>query len=399
MKRRTLLPLLAVLCPLTLVAGIYLGSHPRLLPAPVRDSLVGGSEAQLFQEAVDEIASDYYRPVDRRDLVNRALESAVASLKDRFSQYFTPATYAEFQQTTSGEFVGVGVSVQASERLRRGLRILKVYGESPARRAGLRAGDLITEVDGRPTAGSTTEEVTSRIKGPEGTSVRLTLRSGGKVRTERVERARVSLPIVQSRMERAGGQKVAYVSLASFTSGAHGTLGQAVRDRIEQGARSVVLDLRDNGGGLLNEAVLVSSIFVPEGTIVTTKGRAKPRRVYTATGDAIPGNIPVVVLVNGSSASASEIVAGALQDRDRAQIVGTKTFGKGVFQEVKQLSNGGALDITVGEYYTPKGRNLGGGGVKQGAGIKPDIAAKDDPKTRRDEALDRALAAVTASAS
>ena len=158
-----------------------------------------------------------------------------------------------------------------------------------------------------------------------------------------------------------------------------------------------MLDLRDNGGGLLNEAVLISSIFIPEGKIVTTRGRAKPEQVYTATGNAIDPKIPVVVLVNGNSASASEIVSGALQDRGRAEVVGTKTFGKGVFQEVKQLSNGGALDITVGEYFTPSGRNLGGGGVRRGAGIKPDVEARDDPATRPDEALDRALHVVASS--
>ena len=132
-----------------------------------------------------------------------------------------------------------------------------------------------------------------------------------------------------------------------------------------------MLDLRDNGGGLLNEAVLVSSIFIGEGTIVSTKGRARPRRVFEATGDPIDADIPVVVLVNRQSASASEIVTGALQDRERAEVVGTRTFGKGVFQEVRRLSNGGALDITVGEYFTPDGRNLGGGGRQAGRRHRP----------------------------
>ena len=152
-----------------------------------------------------------------------------------------------------------------------------------------------------------------------------------------------------------------------------------------------MLDLRDNGGGLLNEAVLISSIFIPEGKIVTTKGRSRPEHVFEATGGAISTKIPVVVLVNGESASASEIVTGALQDRDRANVVGTRTFGKGVFQEIEQLSNGGALDITVGEYFLPSGRNLGGGGPKKGAGITPDVKAQDDDKTKRDEALDVAV--------
>ena len=148
-----------------------------------------------------------------------------------------------------------------------------------------------------------------------------------------------------------------------------------------------MLDLRDNGGGLLNEAVQVSSIFIPDGRIVSTKGRARPERVYDATGGAIDTDIPVVVLVNNRSASASEIVTGALQDRKRATVVGTRTFGKGVFQEIEPLSNGGALDITVGEYFLPSGRNLGGGGVSRGSGVKPDVYAKDNPKTPKDEAL------------
>ena len=155
-------------------------------------------------------------------------------------------------------------------------------------------------------------------------------------------------------MRERGGRKIAHVRLSGFTSGAHGEVRKAVDELLDKGAEGVVLDLRNNGGGLLNEAVLISSIFIPDGTIVSTDGRTRPKRVFEATGDAIDAKIPVVVLVNGESASASEIVTGALQDRDRAEVVGTRTFGKGVFQEVRQLSNGGALDITVGEYFTPE---------------------------------------------
>jgi carboxyl-terminal processing protease len=196
-------------------------------------------------------------------------------------------------------------------------------------------------------------------------------------------------------MRKQGDMQIAHVRLSGFTSGAHGDVRKAVDGLLGKGADGVVLDLRDNGGGLLNEAVLVSSIFVGDGTIVSTRGRNRPRRVFEATGDPIDVDVPVVVLVNGQSASASEIVAGALQDRERAEVVGTRTFGKGVFQEVRRLSNGGALDITVGEYFTPKGRNLGGGGVKKGAGIEPEIEARDDAATEnRDEALDVALETV-----
>ena len=332
---------------------------------------------------------DYYRKVDRKQLVDKALGSAVESLNDRFSTYFDPKAYKSFEEATEGAFEGVGMNV---EEVPRGLRILTVFKGSPAAKGGLEPGDEIVAVNGNPLKGSSSEEATTRIKGRAGTKVTLTVVSGkDKPRDVKLERAKVDVPVVESKMIRKDGRKVAYVKLASFTSGAHGEVGKAVRNLIGKGAKAVVLDLRDNGGGLLNEAVLISSLFIPEGKIVTTKGRSRPEHVFEATGSSISTKIPVAVLVNGESASASEIVTGALQDRDRATVVGTRTFGKGVFQEIKELSNGGALDITVGEYFTPKGRNLGGGGPKKGAGITPDVKAQDNDKTKRDEALDVAV--------
>ena len=193
------------------------------------------------------------------------------------------------------------------------------------------------------------------------------------------------------------GRKIAVVGLSSFTEGAHGEVSRAIARQRAAGAQAILLDLRDNGGGLLSEAVLVSSLFIPEGTIVSTRGRSRPRQVFSASGPSIPRRVPVLVLVNDASASASEIVAGALQDRRRARVAGVRTFGKGVFQEVHELPNGGALDLTVGEYYLPSGRNLGGGGVRKGSGVRPDLPARDNPATARDEALDVALGALAAS--
>jgi carboxyl-terminal processing protease len=392
-RRRSYTPLLAVLLPIVLIAGIWLGGHPANLPGFVRDAFVGDSEGQLYDEALDTIAENYYREVDKDDLVDKSLDAGVKSLDDRFSAYFDPKAYKEFQEATDGAFEGVGMNVAEVER---GLRVLTVFENSPAERGGIRPGDVITAVDGQSLEGKTSEQATTLIKGPAGTEVTLTVVSGkAEPRDVRLERARVDVPVVESEMEESGGRKIAHVRLAGFTSGAHGEVREAVDDLLDKGAEGVVLDLRNNGGGLLNEAVQVSSIFIPDGTIVSTDGRTRPKRVFDATGDAIDAKIPVVVLVNRESASASEIVTGALQDRDRAEVVGTRTFGKGVFQEVRQLSNGGALDITVGEYFTPSGRNLGGGGVKQGAGIEPDVKAEDDAKTKnRDEALEVAVEAV-----
>jgi carboxyl-terminal processing protease len=389
-RRRRRIPtgLHAILVPVALVLGIYWGGHPDRLPGFARDTLVADSDGRLYQEAVDTLQRDYYRPVNRGKLVDTSIGAAIASLDDQFSHYFSPHDYNAFEDDTNGQFEGVGMTVTATKQ---GLKVDQVYADSPAQRGGLHAGDLIVSVNGRPLSGKSSNQSTALIKGPAGTSVQLGVKSGGSVRRLTLKREKVDIPVVESKLESAQGKKLAWVHLSGFTAGSHGEVDTAVRKLLKQGATGVVLDLRHNGGGLLDEAVQIASIFVPDGRIVSTKGRARPEHVYNATGHAISPKIPVAVLVDGGSASASEIVTGALQDRKRAVVVGTRTFGKGVFQEIERLSNGGALDITVGEYFTPSGRNLGGGGVRKGAGITPDIKARDNPKTKKDEALPVAL--------
>jgi carboxyl-terminal processing protease len=390
MRRRSIpgIGFLAVLIPIALVLGIYLGGHPNTLPSFARNALVSDSDGRLYEEAIDTIQADYYRKIDRKQLLNTSLSAAVESLQDQFSHYFSPKDYASFQLDTEGQFEGVGMSVQ---EVKEGLRVEEVYAGSPAKKSGLKVGNVIVSVNGKSLAGKTSDQSTALIKGPAGSSVTITLQDGRKLT---MKRAKVDIPIVQSELQRADGKKIAWVRLAGFTSGSGTDVKDAVNKQLKAGAEGVVLDLRHNGGGLLNEAVTVASVFLPDGRVVSTKGRARPERVYNAEGGAIKSSIPVVVLVDGASASASEIVTGALQDRKRAKVVGTRTFGKGVFQEIESLSNGGALDITVGEYFTPTGRNLGGGGVRRGAGITPDIQATDNPKTPKDEALQTALKTV-----
>jgi carboxyl-terminal processing protease len=355
----------------------------------VRDALVGDSDTAVVKEAIDRVHDTYYRQIPKSALADDAIAGVVSKLGDRFSNYFDPAQYKRFKDAQNSEFSGVGLQVS---RHPKGLRVDAVYDGSPAKRAGLHQGDVIVAADGHDLAGLSQQESVDRVKGPPGSQVRLTWVRDGKRYTKTVSRSTVTVPVVASTLRSSGGCRVGVVRLSQFSSGAHAEVYAALRKLQKRGAKAFVLDLRDNGGGLVSEAQLIASAFLKDGPIVTTRGRAVKEQTLRATGDPVVPTAPMSVLVNGDTASASEIVTGALQDRDRAKVVGTETFGKGVFQEVLELSNGGALDITAGQYFTPKGRNLGGKGVSTGKGIIPDVRAKDDPKTKADEGLDRAMA-------
>jgi carboxyl-terminal processing protease len=386
--RHSSVALLALVAIVALIAGIVLGGHPTALPGFVRNTLVGDKDTRVVREAIDKVHSDYYRGIPRKTLADAAIAGMVKSLDDRFSQYFDPASYRHFKLLTDSAYEGIGMTVAPAKR---GLRVVTVFDGSPAKRIGIRGGDLILSAAGKSLAGRSVEQGSNLIKGPPGSDVKLRVLHRGRVRRLTVERARVTVPVVASALRRVGGHKLGVVRLATFSSGAHGEVDNALERLKKRGAQGYVLDLRANGGGLVDEAQLVASAFLRGGPIVTTRGRAVPKRTLDAKGDPVVPSAPTVVLVDRDTASASEIVTGALQDRHRATVVGTRTFGKGVFQQILELSNGGALDITAGQYFTPKGRNLGGRGVHTGAGIEPDVRARDDPKTARDEALAVAL--------
>jgi len=372
-----------------LVVGIWLGGHPERLPGFARDVFVDDDTAVVAQ-ALDLVEDDYVRHVPKSKLANAAIKGVVGSLGDQFSSYFTPEEYGRYLEVTDARFSGVGLSVIGVDE---GLRVTRVYDGSPAARAGLKPGDLIVAVDGRSLRGVAEQTAVSRVKGPSGTEVRLRVQRDGKTFDRVVTRATVTIPVVESRMLHEDGEKVGYVALAQFSSGAHGEVRAAVRKLRADGAKALVFDLRGNPGGLVREAQLVASAFIREGTIVSTRGRAVRPQTLKATGDPVAGDLPMVVLVDRGTASSAEIVTGALRDSKRAEVVGTRTFGKGVFQEVVPLSNGGALDITVGQYFTPNGTNLGKG-LKPGQGVRPEVEAEDDPETARDEAIETGLEAL-----
>ena len=365
-----------------LAGGLYLGGHPDRLPDPVRDVFVD-ENAALPADAADLIKDNYARKVPDSKLRDGSLRGMVQALNDRFSHYFSPRENRLFRESVGGEFSGVGMTVVQH---RRGLLVSGVYRNTPAARAGIRPGQLIVAVNGKSIAGESSDLATARIKGKEGTFVTLTVtnRDGSHRRELRIRRERIKVPVVSGKLRKLGATKLGVVNIASFTSGVHAELQQQLMRLLRKGARGFVVDLRQDGGGLLEEAVLVSSLFIPNGVIVSTKGRTRPRSVLHAVGGAIV-NQPVVVLVDHGTASASEIVTAALEERLGAKVVGRRTFGKGVFGQIFDLPNDGALDLTLGNYYTPKGKNLGG------KGISPDVPARDNPRTRADEALARAL--------
>ena len=378
----------AVALVVALGVGLWLGGHPSKLPEFLRERFVA-EPAGLTAEAAELIEDNYYRSVGDTELENSSLQGMVRELRrrhhDRFSDYFSPQSLAGFNAQIEGHFSGIGLSIVP---VKRGLQVVSVFPRSPAAKAGIVAGDTIVSVEGEPLAGVDSEAAVAKIKGPEGTQVTIGVLDGksGKVRDETLTRADVTLPNVSSKVETVSGRKLGYVRMLSFSEEAHAELADAVRKVEGEGAEGIVLDLRGNPGGLLDEAVQSAAVFLPEGeVVVTTKSRTQGDSVHKTGGGRVT-ELPLVVLIDRNTASAAEILTAALADDGDATIVGTRSYGKGVFQEEKDLANGGALKLTVGEYFTPNGENLA-----RTNGIHPDVKVSDDPETVPDEAEQRAL--------
>ena len=347
-----------------------------------------GSSPSVSADAQDVIEQNYFKPVQGSVLQNASVDGMISALKkrydDKFSHYFDPEELRQFDQSNSGQFSGVGLTVTG---VKQGLRVSTVLPDSPAKSAGLEPNDVIVAVDGKSIATVPEEVAVSRIKGPPGTSVTLTVRPGGtgKPREVHLKRASVKLPVAQGHIAHAGPTKVGYVRFATFSSGSHGELAQAIERLDQKGAKGLVLDLRGNPGGQLNEAVLAASLFLKKGQrVVSTRSRTQGTRVYDAVGDQLP-KMPIVVLIDHNTASAAEILASALAEHHVATTVGTQSFGKGTFQEVIRLNGGGALDLTVGRYFTADGTSL------LGKGITPDVKVQNKKGTKQDEQLQKAL--------
>lgn len=368
--------------------GIWLGGHPAKLPDFLRERFVA-TPSGLTGEAAELIQDNYFRSVGDTELENSSLQGMVRELRrrhhDRFSDYFSPESLASFNEQIEGRFSGIGLSIEADKR---GIAVARVFPRSPAAAAGIEVGEVIVSVDGRSIAGLNTTEATSKVKGPEGTEVTIGVLDpkSGKTRELTLTRAQVTLPNVGTQVKTVDGHELGYVRMLSFSEDSHDQLAHGVRKVETEGAEGIVLDLRGNPGGLLDEAVSSASLFLPPGeVVVSTKSRTQGDSVHKTSGDRL-SELPLVVLIDRNTASAAEILTAALNDDGDATVVGTRSYGKGVFQEEKDLANGGALKLTVGEFFTPAGANLA-----RTNGVHPEIRVADKPGTAADEAKQRAL--------
>jgi carboxyl-terminal processing protease len=329
----------------------------------------------LFGEVFEKVRADYVEPPNDKDLVENAINGMLTGL-DPHSSYMNAKAFRDMQVQTKGEFGGLGIEVTQENGF---IKVVSPIDDTPAARANMKPGDLITAIDGKTVQGLTLNDAVDKMRGPVNSKIVLTVKREGVDTPLDVSLVRetIHIQVVKSRME---PDNIGYVRLSQFSERADPDLKAAVNALKKQGGgklRALILDLRNNPGGLLDQAVAVSSDFVDHGEIVSTRARhAEDSQRWNAKGDDLIPGVPLVVLINGGSASASEIVSGALQDHHRAVLVGTRTFGKGSVQTVIPLPGNGAMRLTTARYYTPSGRSI------QGLGISADVQVFESKEER-----------------
>jgi carboxyl-terminal processing protease len=357
-------------------------------PTPNADDPAAGEAFDLFWEAWELIERDYYGALPSDDdLTYGAIRGAIGTLDDPYTAFFDPEFAAINREDQSGSFEGIGAYVSMEDGR---LTIVGTFEDQPADRAGLRRGDIVLQADDTPIDNMSIYEAISYIRGPADTTVRLLiLREGQEPFEVEITRARMDIPTVES--ELLDGE-IAYARLFSFNSDSSAKLGSAIEELLEQNPKGLILDLRGNGGGYLHEAVLTAGLFLPEEDTVLIERTKEDERTLApemfGSGKPIAPDIPMVVLVDGGSASASEIVAGALQDYGRATLIGELTFGKGSVQLAHELSNSAELRVTIARWFTPNDRAI------HGEGLEPDITVEltqEDVEADLDPQLDRAV--------
>ena len=328
----------------------------------------------LFGDVFERVRAEYVDPVTDKDLVENAINGMLTGL-DPHSSYMNAKQFRDMQVQTKGEFGGLGIEVTQDNGF---IKVISPIDDTPASKAGVKAGDIITALDGKTVQGLSLQDAVDKMRGAPNSKITLTVKREGVDKPLEISMLRevIHIQVVKDRME---PDNIGYVRLSQFTEQADAGLKQAVRTLKQQAGgklKALILDLRNNPGGLLDQAVAISGDFVDQGEIVSTRARhSEDAQRWDAKGSDIIAGVPLVVLINGGSASSSEIVAGALQDHHRAVLLGTRSFGKGSVQTVIPLPGNGAMRLTTARYYTPSGRSI------QGLGINPDVTVQE---TRED---------------
>ena len=349
--------------------------------APAADEPRVGDRVDSVRDLLDEQALE---PPSETSATAGAIQGLLDSSGDKYALYFDKKHYQYFNDETAGAFGGIGVVLGEKDG---SAYIVEVYKDTPAAKVGVKAGDVFRAVDGVTRAKWTSDEIVKRVRGEEGTKVTVIMERPAKDpkaepadKTFTITRAKITYPNIKSEVI----DGVGYIRLGQFNAKATDDLTVAIKDLTDKGAKSFVLDLRDNPGGLLDQAVKASSLFIDNGVIVRVEERNRPETQLKTSGRKIT-NAPLVVLINNNSASASEIMGGALQDYGRAQLVGEQSFGKGSVQTIEELSWGGAVKFTTAHYLTPKSR------IINGKGLKPDVIVKMDAEKQMERSTDTQL--------
>jgi len=323
----------------------------------------------LFSEVLEKIQNEYVEEINQADVMDSAINGVLQSL-DPYSSYMNPKIFEESQIETSGEFGGLGIEVSMEAGV---VKVIAPIDDTPAAKAGIKAGDYIVRINGEQVQGKTLMEAVNLMRGPEGTSIEITVRRKS-LRKAKIFKITREIIEIESVISKIVDDKVGYLRLRAFNENSSNQLKKEI-SKIEKNKKLVgyIVDLRNNPGGLLSQAIAISDFFLDDGEIVSTRGRKKRenRKFFAKRGDKINGK-PLIVLINGGSASASEIVAGALQDQKRAILLGETTFGKGSVQSIIPLKNKGAIRLTISKYYLPSGKSI------SEVGVVPDIKVEEE---------------------